>query len=102
MLIDFSAPILDPNGKPVAHEEGNWTLGKAAATALFNDLPAERERPLDGESKRKNGDLGLAITSADGPLDLTVEQVANLKVRIGAIHNALFVSRSFALLDPRA
>lgn len=98
MKIDFSAPILGPNDTPIMEGGKPATLGSIASTALFATLPEDEN--ATATDKALWGNLGLALY-AEGKHDLTAEQIALVKKRIGRAFSSLAVARAFHLLDPR-
>lgn len=112
MQIDFSAPINGLDGQPIRESAGSdrpATLGSIAIAALLTPLPAPvgfgqqpgQPEQLDALKKVEHATLAQAIHGA-GQLDLTVEQVASLKDRIGRMFDPLVVMRAFALLEGKA
>lgn len=115
LAIDFTKPIDGPDGKPAQQcaDQAKQTdchmitLAEVASTALFTDLPSDRD-PRTGQSsmtpeqKVKNAALALQILDAKGDLKLSAEQVSLLKARVGAAYSPLTVLRAWQLLDPNA
>jgi len=103
--IDFSAPILGAEDKPI-HDctEPNCTgpvlkLGDVASRALSATF--EDERALAGDEKFKRGDLALKVGKG-GMHDLTVEDIALIKKVIAKGYGPLIVIRAWTMLDPAA
>lgn len=101
MKIDFSHVFHGLDDKPLLREDGKpWTLADVSITALLRDTREEAERaPLPAEQKFKHGLLAEKIAKAKEPLDITVEEAALLKHRIGEIFTSLFVMTAWRLLD---
>jgi hypothetical protein len=98
-MIDFSTPILDLDGTPAKNEAGkDTTLGSLAVAALLAVLPEDRTEPAEQRARR--GWLAQKIHDAPEPIELTAEQVAQLKALIGKVFGPLAVMRAWALLDP--
>jgi hypothetical protein len=103
MKIDFSTVITELDGTVAKDGEKIVTLAKLAIPALINPLADASGRPeqLDAEMKVKLAKLAQDIhSSADKPLDLTVEDVALIKQRIGRAFSQVAVMRAWELLDP--
>jgi hypothetical protein len=103
MKIDFSAVITELDGTVAKDGDKVVTLGKLAIHALINPLPdaAGRAEQLDAEMKVKLAKLAQDIHSAtDKALDLTVEDIALIKQRIGRAFSQIAVMRAWDLLDP--
>lgn len=108
MNIDFSAKLLDLEGKPiidvVAGADGapmpvEATLGRAAVNALL--AVTEEDRALTGSDKAGRFALALKLQGA-GEVDVSVDEVALIKRLTGQIFGPLVVGRCWALLDPKA
>lgn len=93
MKIDFSAQILDLDGKPIP----DLTLGSMATNALM--LPFEDERNLSGEEKVRRLKLAQRIHGAD-EADLVAEDVTLIKRLIAKGYATLPSARAWELLDP--
>ena len=104
MKIDFSRAFHGLDDKPLLKEdETTWTLRDVATMALLRDTREEAERtPLPAEQKFKLGLLAEKITKAEEPLDITVEEAALLKRRIGDIFTTLFVMLAWRMLEGEA
>jgi hypothetical protein len=106
--LDFSAVILDQDGKPFiecsdpqgipvtdaackAHR--SVTLGILAFRALIAD------KAVSPEDNALRGALALEVYRG-GQVSLTVEQIAEIKKSIGSTFNPLVTARCFPLLDP--
>lgn len=99
MKIDFSAPILDLDGKPI---EGDLTLGSLSVNALLATLMDHGQpEQLSGTEKVRQAVLAQKIHS-EKTIDLQAEDVALLKDRIGRSYAPLAVMQAWQLLDPPA
>lgn len=96
--IDFSKPITNLDGQPLEEGKGG-TLGGACLNVLTNQLVGDERMP--GEQKAKFFELAVAIHGAKEPLDLSVEDVALLKERVGRAYPPIIVGRAWAMLDPK-
>lgn len=93
MKIDFSAAIVDLDGKPVP----DLTLGSMATNALM--MGFEDERTLSGEAKVQRMKLAQRI-HGEREVDLTVEEVSLVKQLIAKAYVTLPSARAWELLDP--
>jgi len=98
MKINFNQPIKQLDGKVVKDSTGELTLKSIAIGALSNI--GQDENP-SAEEKVKWYDLTLKIYNAKGELDVSVEDVALLKARIGKGFVPLVVGRAYEMLDPK-
>ncbi len=108
MNIDFSAKLLDLEGKPiidvVAGADGapvqvEATLGRAAVNVLL--AMTEDDRGMSGSDKAGRFALALKLQGA-AEVDVTIEEVALIKRLTGQVFGPLVVGRCWALLDPKA
>lgn len=80
MKIDFNQSLLGYDGSPIKDGETLFTLKQAALTALKTVAPGDDSlAPL---AKFELGSIGQTVAK---DLDLTVEQIASLKERIGKV-----------------
>lgn len=96
MKVDFSAPILSLKGEELKERDGSViTLASVASNALMASY--EDEKNLKGDEKAKRFKLAMLVVDG-GEVELTVEQVADLKKLIGKGYGPLVVGRAFELL----
>jgi len=96
--IDFSSQITALSGEAICIEEKPMTLGHMAIEALCAPLPNEQ---TSGEQKVRRAKLAERIFGSSAPIDVSVEDVALIKDRIGQGYpSALLVMRAWSLLDP--
>lgn len=95
--INFGAALTDADGEPIKEGEKALTLGRASLMALTLTLPDDAN--MTGEEKFKLGQLASRVYT-DKTVDLSAEEVATLKKRIGKAFNSLVVFRAWPLLDP--
>jgi hypothetical protein len=98
MQIDFNAPILGFDRKPLNESDRAMTLAIVACTALSAQFRDEDN--LAADIKYKRFKLGCKIANG-GIVDLSVDEIATLKQLIGRAFSPLIVGRSFDLLDPK-
>lgn len=99
MQVDFSTVLVDFNNQPLKNENADLTLRSVcieALMAIFKD-----EENLSGEDKLKRYDLGMIIHSANGAVDLRVEDVALLKKLVGKGYAPIIVGQVWNLLDKK-
>jgi hypothetical protein len=102
MQIDFSQALTNLDGTPLAQAnlEGGQpipiTLRLTATEALCR--PTD-ERGMTGAQKFERFSLALRINQGD-PVELTPEEVATIKQRIGETMPPIIVGRAYQLLDP--
>ena len=109
LAIDFTQPIVDQDGRPLAVcldpetvsadskeclRSVSVTLGFAAFRAL-----TLREPNLAPDESYKRGALGLDIYQSRNAV-LTAEQIALIKAQIAKAFTPLIVVRAFRMLDP--
>lgn len=99
MRVDFSQPLMSIYGEPLtANDTGAVkvvTLGSASIEALFVVDIEET-----GAQKFKNYELAKAISVAkDGTLDVTPEDAAHLKLKIGKAYGPAVVGPAYELLN---
>lgn len=112
--VDFSAPIKDAENKPIPtcadktpECERPFTLGRAAATALFASYPDEEAGPrsagqaIAADEKVKRARLAMDIING-GQHDLKAEDVVLIKKVVGKAFPPLVVMRIWDALDPGA
>lgn len=106
--VDFSQPVLDPNGKPMLNGDVKQgeplpppaTLGTVSSQALFGSYPDEQN--LAAQEKFERGELGIEILHAKGDLPLSAEQIAELKKVIGKAYGPFIVAETWLMLDPNS
>lgn len=103
MLIDFTTAITNLDGEAIKDGSGEMTLREVAISALVSTLaePGGHAEVLQPMEKVGNARLAQTIHGAD-TVDLTAEQVALLKSRIGRAYAPVVVMRAWDILDPTA
>lgn len=100
MKVDFNSVIKDLKGEPVKDGDRDFTLAAVACNALL--MPYPDEQSLSGADKFRRYKLADKITSANGQgVDLSVEEIADLKKLIGKGYGPLVVGRAYEILDPQ-
>lgn len=99
MKIDFDTKITGLRGETLKDGEQDFTLASAACTALLSVFDDERD--LDAKTKISRYKLAMKIVEANGAgVDLSVEEVSDVKKLIGKAFAPLIVGRAFEILDP--
>lgn len=101
MKIDFSKPLLALNGAALMTREStgdtrNLTLKEAAIEALMSELDNER---ATGEQKFRRGLLAQRIYESNSAVEITVEEAALIKDRIGRGYPASVVLAAYGFLN---
>lgn len=106
MKVDFDAEIKGVNGEAFTQptmQNGERvsvpvTLGMIAADKILATA-TEEDREISAFEKCRRGNLALQIYS--GEADLSIEDVAFIKTRIGELCDPLLVARCWAIIDPK-
>jgi hypothetical protein len=97
MKVDFDTVLRDLKGTAIKDGDGEFTLGAASATALLSPYPDEQN--LDPKDKVRRYKLATKIADG-GEVDLSIEEIADLKKLIGKAFPPLVVGRAYEILDP--
>ena len=110
MKIDFSGQFKKLDGTPMTVQEtdGNtgitndtgkpFDLKHAATQALLGQLQGEKP---DGMKSYKRYKLAEKINESESAeVDLSVEEIADIKKRIGEMYNPIIVGQAWDILDP--
>jgi hypothetical protein len=99
MRIDFGRQLVAINGEPMTDgaDGTEVTLRLVCVNALLADM--ESDRGATGVQKMGRWTLATRIFNANGPLDMTVEEVTEIKDRVGKAFATGIVGPAFALLD---
>lgn len=103
--VDFSAVLTDIDGAPIPDcpsgtncaERPPLTLGRLAMNVLTATYPDEKT--LSGEDKFKRGELALRVYKG-GKVNLSVEDIAEIKGLVAKAYGPLIVRKAWPLLDP--
>lgn len=98
MQINPSAELLDLDDKPIKENDKPVLIGSLIVQAL--GVPDQADSP---ELKVKRFDVSLRVhraAKANEPVDLTVEEAADIKKVVGKHFAPLVVGRIYELLDP--
>lgn len=99
MKINFDKAITDLNGNPLKEGDEEITLKGVCVSALMAAFPDEK---LPGTDKLKRFRLADAIYSANGPLEVSSEDISLLKKLVGDGWGVLIVGRALPLLETPA
>lgn len=94
-------PVIE-NGRPVIEENGEQkrepvVLRPICINALMADLAIDEK--ATGVEKLARWDFAQRVQNADGPLELTPKEVAELQDRIGAAFATVIVGPAFKILN---
>ena len=101
MRVNVEAAITDLNGETVQASvvtpgaDGPLTLGRVSVHALLVERPMEK---TSGEEKLQRFRIAARVHGG-GEVDLTAEEIALIKARIGSVFLPLIVGRAYALLE---
>lgn len=97
MKLDFNAILVGLDGKPMlGKDKTEATLKEVAVEALM--AVTENDRGASGEDKFKNYELAAKVY-AGGEIEITPEQAALLKRRIGECYGPVVVGPAYKLLN---
>lgn len=98
MKVDLDAKITDLEGRPTKDGEKDMTLSSVICSAMLVTVPGDQE--LSSDEKVRMFKLAQSAIKA-GQQELSVEDVAFLKKRIGKLFGPLVVGRAFDLLEQK-
>jgi hypothetical protein len=100
--VDFSRHIVDLDGKDIptsqAKDAAPLDLKNVATTALLTERQDPRQTPPDPADKLRRFALALKIHQG-GKVDLSAEEIAEVKASIAAAYSALVVGRANEILE---
>lgn len=100
MKINFYSELKSIDGSVLQRRKGDdvapMLLKDAAIEALMQEFPNEN---ADGNAKLRRALLAERIFTSEGAVDVTAEDAALLKERIGRGYGAVVVFASYKLLD---
>lgn len=98
MKVDFNTPIKDIKGVVVKNGQDDLTLESIACTVLLG--VAAGDENIDPKVKIRRFKLAVKLSEGKGEVDLSAEDIADLKALIGKNYAPLVVGRAFEILDP--
>ena len=100
MKVDMTQTLLGVDGNPVHDETGEAVVLRALC---INALMAvmEEDKNQSGEEKLKADELARRLYNEDMP-DLTPEELAKLKERVGKMYGAVVVGPIYRILNGEA
>ena len=101
MKVDFDAVIKDLDGVPMSDARtaaGDGRLLTLKTVCVNGLLATETDKNIPGQQKLARFRLAEQI-NAGGEQNLSAEDVALIKERVGAFYVTLVVGRAFGLLD---
>jgi hypothetical protein len=96
MKINFDAFLIHLDGKPLTDKNGDVNLKTVAVESLM--VVIESDRTTKGEVKFMRYKLAEKVNSG-GEVELTPEEAAMLKQRIGDVFGTAVVGPAFKLLN---
>ena len=97
MRRDFNQILLNLDGTPARDQQDKpIMLGFIATTAL---LAHNQNDMATAEQKAKRFQIAVKINNRPGAVDITAEELSNIKECIGKFYGPLVVGRSFELLE---
>lgn len=97
MKVDFSQAFVDLDGNPIVDGGKPVTLGMMAAQAL---LAADPNTPESGEDKARAYDVATRLYRG-GEVDITVEDAALIKKKVGQHMTAIVVGQAYRMLEQK-
>jgi len=97
MRIDFKRPLFDFSGDVLKDGDNPLVLGVVAVNALMGIYPDEQN--LDGSEKVRRYKLATSIYSADGPIDVPIEDIALCKKLIGRGFSTVVAGQAIPMLE---
>ena len=98
MKLDLDAVIKDIDEKPIKKDKDekiDMTLKDVCINALLAMFDEEKQD--DGTKKVSRFTLAMKLQGGDG--DVTVEEMATIKERIGNMYMTVIVGRAYALIE---
>lgn len=100
MQIDFGQKFVDLGDDPIVDDKGvALTLADAAMNGLV--MQFQDEQGLSGEEKLKRWELALRIKRADGPLEVSAEDIALVKKVVAKSYAPLVSGQAWHMLEQR-
>ncbi len=102
MKIDFNTELKDLRGKPIPLTIDNVSVNATLLEACVESLMClfDNERTEEGKSKYERWKLAEKLMkSVSGVVDLSVEEIAKLKKRVGKRYSPLIVGPAYSILD---
>jgi hypothetical protein len=100
LAIDFTAKLYTVGNKPIVRDSASkeaMTLGDAAVEALESITDEDRNAPA---AKKFERDRLARKVYQQSAVVLSVEEVAEIKDRIGKLYGAAVIGAAWPLLDP--
>ena len=96
MKIEFNRELKTLDGESMKMNDKPLTLRSASVEALL--IPKQGD---SGTDKAKSYALAMKIHQSNGQVDLTIDEAAELKKRIGENMTPLVVGQAWEMLDPK-
>jgi hypothetical protein len=101
MTVDFSRGIKTLDGQQINDSSRDgvvMTVGLAAVNALLAEHPSE-SAGVPAEEKLRRYKLAVLIHAANGPVGVSVEDVALIRRLIGFCYPPIVVGQAYEVLD---
>lgn len=95
MIRDLTAPILSLDGEPVKQGDKELTMHEVVTTALLMGDPQNK----DGAAKAKRFFVAQAVHANPAEVELSAEQMADIKKLVGESYGPLVVGQVYRALD---
>lgn len=99
MKIDLSAKLTDPKGNVIKDGENEATLGSTLYISCIS--AAEGDNHQSGQDRYKLGKLTYELAAHDEEIELSVEQIATLKERVGKVMSPAVVYSVWTMLESK-
>jgi hypothetical protein len=99
MKVNFNAKLNDLHGQPMHFAENGKAVPMLLKHAAVEALLGQSNSLPDGEAKFKAYQMAERIMNAKGAVDMTPEDVTELKTKIGTQWGANVVGPSYKLLN---
>jgi hypothetical protein len=97
MLIDFQRQLRDMNDEVMKLNGKDFLLVNACQEALLATFPDEQG--LGGKEKVERFLLAMKITDGLLPVEISIEEAAQIKMLVGKAYGPLVVGRVWEVLD---
>ena len=101
MNLNLDQVLLNLDGSPLMDGTEPVTLKKICVSACLNAIGGGEDAQLSSEKKLSLYRVALAVSNG-GVVDVSVEDRALLKERIGKMYFPLIVGRAFTMLETEA
>ncbi len=96
-IVELDRVLNDLNDKPFSDAEGGFTLRRAMKAALGNSVPSDQT--ADAKAKEHCYDLMVQVKNANGELEISSEDVAIIKKRVGEMYPPWIVGQAAKMIE---